>query len=182
MSGAHDHEQHGDHDRDGSRDQHERHDHDLDPLTFGADQLCFGCGPHNAIGLRMRFRREGDEVVTRFVAGPGYEGPPGILHGGLQATLIDELAAWTVVGLRQRMGFTTSLEVKLHRPVRLGIEIVGRGRILAHEGRRATIAASLEQLGATCVSGTVVYALPAVNAAERILGQRLPEAWKRFCR
>ena len=40
----------------------------------------------------------------------------------------------------------------------------------------------LEQLGVACVSGTVVYALPAVNAAERILGQRLPDAWKRFCR
>ncbi|MCC7536437.1 MAG: PaaI family thioesterase [Deltaproteobacteria bacterium] len=158
------------------------HDHDLDPLTFGPDQLCFGCGPQNAVGLRMRFRREGDEVVTRFTPGLGYEGPPGILHGGLQATLVDELAAWTVVGLRARMGFTTALEVKLHRPVRIGTEIVGRGRITHEQSRRVTIAVTLEQLGSACVAGTVTYALPAVHAAERILGQRLPDAWKRFCR
>lgn len=158
------------------------HAHDLDPLTFGAEQLCFGCGPHNAVGLRMRFRREGDLVVTRFTAGAGYEGPPGILHGGLQATLVDELAAWTVVGLRERMGFTTALEVKLQRPLRIGVEIIGRGRITHEESRRVTVAATLEQQGHVGVVGTVVYALPAVNAAERILGQRLPDAWKRFCR
>ena len=37
---------------------------ELDPYTFGKEQTCFGCGPHNPVGWRLRFRREGDEVVT----------------------------------------------------------------------------------------------------------------------
>ena len=36
---------------------------ELDPFTFGAEQRCFGCGPHNERGMRLRFRREGDEVA-----------------------------------------------------------------------------------------------------------------------
>lgn len=160
---------------------HPHDHHDLDPLTFGPDQLCFGCGPGNALGLRMRFRREADVVLTRFLPRPGHEGPPGILHGGLQATLVDELAAWTVVGLRGRMGFTTALEVKLLKPIRVDAEVLGRGWITAEATRSATIEVTLEQAGHVGVRGTVVYALPGVSAAQRILGRPLPESWRRFC-
>lgn len=153
----------------------------LDPYSFGAEQACFGCGPHNALGLKLRFEKSADEVWTTFVPPPGYEGPPGILHGGLQATLIDEVAAWTVVGLKARMGFTFSLNVRLSRPVRLGEPVVARGRIIAETERSVTVKASLEQGGRKCVTGQVVMSLLDQATAERALGQPLPHAWLRFC-
>ena len=79
----------------------------LDPYTFGETQTCFGCGPHNPHGLRLKFEREGDCVRTRFTLGAGYDGPPGILHGGLQAMIADEIAGWTLVGFKGRIGLTT---------------------------------------------------------------------------
>lgn len=155
---------------------------ELDPNTFGSSQACFGCGPNNPLGLRLRFVRDDDEVSTRFVPGEGYEGPPGIFHGGLQATLLDEIALWTLVGLHERMGFTFSLQVRLLRPVRIGVEVVARGRIETINERSATVRATLEQGDKRCASAQVTVSLPDVEAAEKVLGQALPEQWHRFCR
>lgn len=157
---------------------------ELDPYTFGAEQACFGCGPHNERGLKLRFTRQGDEVVTRFLpkADHGLEGPPGFLHGGLQATLADELAAWTLIGVRGRMGFTSTIDVRLLRPARIGIELVGHGMI-AHESERSTIVrVRFEQGGKTTLRGRVTYALPSAEQAERILGRAIPDLWRRFCK
>lgn len=152
----------------------------LDPLTFGPEQRCFGCGPHNTRGWRLRFEREGDVVSTRYLPTAGEEGPPGVFHGGLQATLVDELAGWTIVGLLGRMGFTTSMRVRYMRPVRIGEEIVARGRILSHEGRAVTVRATLEQRGKAACQATISYRLATAESAARTLGEPLPAQWQQF--
>lgn len=153
----------------------------LDPFTFG-DQRCFGCGPNHSGGLRMRFEREGDEVVTRFVPGDGYEGPPGIFHGGLQTTLADELGAWTLIGLRNRWGFTSAIDVRLLRPARIGLELVGRGRIVVERKELIIVGVIFKQQDKTTLRGRVTYTLTSPEDAAKILGFELPEAWKRFGR
>ncbi len=150
---------------------------DLDPLTFGPDQRCFGCGPHNDTGMGLRFAREGDAVVTTFTAKDGWEGPPGILHGGLQATLADEVGAWTLVGLRQRFGFTTSAHLRWLRPARMHLPIDARGTIVHENENGATVRVRLEQEGKSVLTGKLRYAFVTVAQAEKILGQALPEAW-----
>lgn len=161
----------------------EPHRHEpLDPLTFGPDQRCFGCGPNHARGLRMRFTREGDEVVTRFVGDEDQQGPPGILHGGLQTTLADELAAWTLIGLRGRMGFTAAMDVRLLRPARIGVELVGRGRITSEKGSIAVVTTIFQQGGKSTLRGRITYAIPTADDAEKILGRPMPPEWRRFAR
>lgn len=154
----------------------------LDPFLFGPEQRCFGCGPHNEHGLRMRFFREGDEVWSELAPRDGHEGPPGILHGGLQTTLLDEVAVWTLIGLRQKMGLTFSLQARLLRPVRMDQPVIARGRIEAEAERTATVRASLEQEGRRVAAAKVVLALLDEAGAERALGRPLPEAWRRFAR
>ena len=155
---------------------------DLDPNPFGPDQPCFGCSPDHPIGFHLRFARDGDEVVTRFTPGPQYQGPPGIMHGGLVTTLADEVAAWAVIGLLDRFGFTASIQVRLHRPVRIGVEVEGHGSILRHSSRTATIAVRLSQGGVDALTGEFTFAILDQAAAERLLGGPLPEAWRRFSR
>jgi uncharacterized protein (TIGR00369 family) len=152
----------------------------LDPYTFGPEQLCFGCGPHNDHGLRLHFERQGEEIVTRYRPRPGQEGPPGFLHGGLQATLADELAAWTIIGLRGRMGFTSSLDVRLLRPARMELELEGRGSILKEAGKITVVKVQFSQEGKKTLTGRVSYMIPTVEEAEKVLGRTLPEAWRRF--
>ncbi|MFO0723813.1 MAG: PaaI family thioesterase [Myxococcota bacterium] len=155
---------------------------ELDPYSFGPEQACFGCGPHNDHGLRLRFRRQGEEVTTIYRPRHGQEGPPGLLHGGLQMTLADELGAWTIVGLRGRLGLTTSMQVRLYRPVRLDLELEGRGRIHTESEGLVVVRVSFTQLGKTTLSGRVSYQVPTVEGAERTLGRALPDGWHRFCR
>jgi hypothetical protein len=54
-------------------------------------RYCFACGDANPIGLRLDdIRREGEEVHATLRPRPEYQGYPGVLHGGLSATALDE--------------------------------------------------------------------------------------------
>lgn len=154
----------------------------LDPDVFGPDSPCFGCAPAHPIGFQLRFERRGDEVLTRFVPGERYQGPPGIMHGGLVTTLADEIAAWALIGLLGRFGFTAALSAKLHRPVRIGAQVEGSGRIAASTPRIVKVEVALQQGGERAYSGDFTFALLDERGAERLLGGPLPEAWRRFAR
>ncbi len=114
-------------------------------------------------------------------ANPHQEGPPGIFHGGLQATVVDDLAGWTVVGLRERMGFTFTMNIRYLRPLRMGAEIIGTGRIIKESDAMVVVQTELHQNGDLGCSAKVVYALPDREGAEKVLGPRPPEL-VRFCR
>jgi acyl-coenzyme A thioesterase PaaI-like protein len=154
----------------------------LDPEVFGPDSPCFGCAPRHPIGFQLRFERDEASVVTRFLPSERFQGPPGLMHGGLVTTLGDEIAAWTVIGLKNRFGFTASLEARLLKPIRIGVEVVGRGRIASENARLVNLEVELEQEGQLAFRGKFAFALLDEKAAERLLGRPLPEAWKRFAR
>lgn len=52
-------------------------------ITQQSTNRCFGCGQENPIGLKLRFRREGDKVEAEFIPSDLYEGYLGYLHGGI---------------------------------------------------------------------------------------------------
>jgi uncharacterized protein (TIGR00369 family) len=155
---------------------------ELDPLTFGLGQPCFGCSQDHPVGFRLRFAREGDEVVTQFVPTERYQGPPGIMHGGLVTTLADEIGAWAIIGLLEKFGFTAHVQVKLKKPVRIGVPLEGRGRIVRETSRIVHAGVRLVQEGVDVCTGEISFVLMDQTGAERMLGGPLPEAWKRFCR
>lgn len=152
----------------------------LDPYTFGETQTCFGCGPHNPVGLRLRFEREGELVRTRFTLGEGYDGPPGILHGGLQAMIADELAGWTLVGLKGRIGLTTSMQVRYIQSLRLGQEIVGEGRIVSESDAIMTVSVVLSQGDRKGCAVRASFAMADVAKMQEVLQGPLPEGWDKF--
>ena len=149
---------------------------------FGASQPCFGCAPDHPIGFRLAFERDGDGIVTRFVPGQNHQGPPGIMHGGLVTTLADEIAAWTLVVLLGKFGFTAAIDAKISRPVRIGQELVGRGRIVKASRRVVRVGVDLEQAQASCFTGELTFVLLDRGAAEKLIGGPLPESWTQFCR
>ena len=155
---------------------------ELDPHVFGEGQPCFGCSQDHPFGFRLRFAREGDEIVTTFTPTDRHQGPPGIMHGGLVTTLADEIAAWTLIGLRERFGFTAALEGRLARAVRVGVPVEGRGRIVSDTSRIADVETRLVQSGAQCFQGKFKFVLLDRAGAERLLGGPLPEAWAKFAR
>lgn len=154
----------------------------LDPLTFGVEQPCFGCRPDHPTGLRLAFFREGDAVVTELVPHDLQQGPPGVMHGGLVTAVADELAAWTVIGLRERFGFTAAIEARLKKPVRVGTVLRGTGRVASDSSRLVKVDVVLEQEGEAVFTGLFTFALLDRRAAEKLLGRALPEHWAPFAR
>jgi uncharacterized protein (TIGR00369 family) len=154
----------------------------LDPDTFGPDSPCFGCAPHHPIGFHLRFERDEDSVVTRFVPEDRYQGPPGVMHGGLVTAFADELAAWTIIGLSERMGFTAALDARFLKPVRIGVQVEGRGRIVKPGARVVDVAVTLHQEGELAYRAKLTFAVLDARGAERVMGSALPDAWRRFAR
>lgn len=154
----------------------------LDGRLFGPGQPCFGCGPDHPHGFRLAFTREGDEVATTFVPGPEHQGPPGIMHGGLVATLADEVAAWAVIAILEKFGFTGSFGGTLARPVRIGRPVTARGWIKKAGTRVVEVSVRLVQDDVEAFTGDFRFVLLDRAGAERILEGPIPEAWESFCR
>jgi hypothetical protein len=63
----------------------------LDWLNDNSEyQQCFVCGQRNPCGLRLRFRQDGARVVADFTGDVAHQGFPGVLHGGVLASILDE--------------------------------------------------------------------------------------------
>ena len=66
----------------------------------------------------MEFFEDGDYIVSYWHPRPEFQGWRDTLHGGIQATLADEIASWVVFRKFQTGGVTSRMEVKYHKPVR----------------------------------------------------------------
>ena len=65
---------------------------------YAPEGQCFGCGPKNELGLRIRSFEAGDgTVVAEWIPRPEHEAFDGHLNGGILATLIDCHSNWTAI-------------------------------------------------------------------------------------
>ena len=78
---------------------------------------CFGCDPRSEQGLRMEFYEDGDRIVSRWKPRPEFQGCVDTLHGGIQATLADEISSWVVFRKFQTSGVTSRMEVRYLKPI-----------------------------------------------------------------
>ena len=123
--------------------------------------ICFGCGPSNEKGLRIRSFVEGGEVVARWQGEPHHDAFPGVLSGGIIGTLLDchsnWTAAWHLMNLHglavPPSTVTAEFHVKLLRPTSSAGTVTLRAVPAEANGDRAVIEATLEATGkltATC--------------------------------
>lgn len=98
-------------------------------------QRCFACGDRDD-GLRLTITvGTGVDVVGRLVFGSPHEGSPGIAHGGLLATAVDETMSGLFTILRTKM-VTGSLQVTYRAPVPVGSELFLSARMVGQLGRQ----------------------------------------------
>lgn len=81
------------------------------------DYNCFACSPRNDNGLKMRFFHDGDDIVCKWEPQKRFEGWTGIIHGGIQATLIDETGEWYVFTKIGRSAVTLNLDIRYKKPL-----------------------------------------------------------------
>jgi acyl-coenzyme A thioesterase PaaI-like protein len=133
---------------------------------YAPDNACFGCGPANEKGLRIKSRVEGDEVVADWRPEPHHQAFPGVLNGGICGALLDCHSNWTAAWeLMKKAGaatppctVTADFHVVLKRPTPMDQPLRLRARVVDSQADRAVVEATLEAGGkvtATC-RGTFV--------------------------
>ena len=131
---------------------------------------CFGCSPQNPIGLQLEFWQDENGVMAKWLPRKSLEGFVNTLHGGIQATLLDEIASWAVQTQCKTVGVTSSMEISYRRPVLISEGEISLRATIREAGSRMAVVDTelLGNDGKLCASAVVKYFLfnPEKAAAE----------------
>lgn len=99
---------------------------------------CFVCGVDNAFGLKSRFyATENNELIAVFHPLNEHQSYPNVIHGGISATILDEVIGRAIMMTTDSntFGVTIELKVRYKKPVPLDSELKAIGRIINDRGR-----------------------------------------------
>ncbi len=99
-------------------------------------QSCFVCGESNPIGFNLRSETDGRIVRMHFVPKHEHVGFAGIVHGGLIATLLDEVMVWACAVQTRRFAFCAELNVRYLEPLRPGERTVLTAELISNRRDR----------------------------------------------
>ena len=133
---------------------------------FAPDGRCFGCGPTNEHGLRIRSFEAGDgTVVTEWQPRREHEAFDGYVNGGIIGTLIDCHSNWTAIAaLLERSGateapstVTAEYAVRFRRPTPSDrpLRLVGRAVDVGED--QATVETTVEVDGDVTATGRATF-------------------------
>lgn len=106
---------------------------------------CFVCGVNNPFGLKLKFYDAGfGKVVCKHTVPEHYNGYPGVVHGGIVASMLDEaLARAFMSGDPQRFMYTAKLTTRYRMPVPTGKPLRLEGEVVKDRGRLGEARAKL---------------------------------------
>ena len=133
--------------------------------TYAPHNACFGCGPANPQGLRVRSFPEGDRVIAAWQPSAHHEAFPGVLSGGIIGTLLDCHSNWTAAWHLMRQAgaatppctVTAEYAVTLKRPTPSEGPVHLEARVIESTDRRAVVEAQLSVGGEVCATCRGVF-------------------------
>lgn len=97
---------------------------------------CFGCGGGQAHGLHLEARAgQGVTVIAEFTVQSAHQGAPGLAHGGILASALDETLG-SLNWLLRTIAVTGRLETEFVRPVPVGVTLHLAAEVTAVAGRK----------------------------------------------
>ena len=133
---------------------------------YAPEGRCFGCGPKNERGLRIRSFVAGDGIVVADWQPKGeHEAFDGFVNGGILGTLIDCHSNWTAVAaLLERSGsdeapstVTAEYAVRFRRPTPSERPLRLTGRAVEVGEDRATVETAVEVDGVVTATGRATF-------------------------
>ncbi|KAG0083190.1 hypothetical protein BGZ93_010844 [Podila epicladia] len=120
--------------------------------------------------------KDESQVVSVLHVGTSLCGHRGITHGGLLATLLDEITAMTAIpNLPGKTGFTANLNVNYRHPCIADQFIIAHSEVTSIEGRKAFVKASLKTIDGTLLAdATALFIAPKIPIAS--LTEQLTQA------
>lgn len=126
---------------------------------------CFVCGDSNASGLQLRFETDGRVVQARFLPRPEHIGFKATVHGGLIATVLDEIMVWACAVATRRFAWCAELNVRFVSPLRPGEEALAVAELTVNRRDKIFEAtAELRNAGGTVFASATGKYLPIKNA------------------
>ncbi|HZL33567.1 MAG TPA: PaaI family thioesterase [Verrucomicrobiae bacterium] len=118
---------------------------------------CFACGELNEHGLQLKLHLEERRSWTEFVLDDRFEGWRGVTHGGIIATVLDEVMAWALVA-EDNWGVTARMTIDFKRPVPVGTSVRAEGWIVHNRRRLVDTAGQIVDANGTLLaSAEAVY-------------------------
>ena len=102
---------------------------------FVDNDFCFACGTKNPLGLHLSFVQEDDQLCTRVCGKPHWQGWDGVMHGGIQATIFDDLMSNHLFRVERVWAVTVEISTRFRRPVLLGPELLFTSRVERRSGK-----------------------------------------------
>lgn len=134
--------------------------------TYAPNSACFGCGPKNEKGLRIKSFPADSEVVCDWTPSPYHASFAGAVSGGIVSTLLDCHCNWTAAyalmvegGLARPPGTVTAeYSIRFLKPTPVEGVLRLRAKPSAIQGSRVSVEGSVESSGAVTASmkGTFV--------------------------
>ncbi|HDZ41158.1 MAG TPA: PaaI family thioesterase [Bacteroidetes bacterium] len=133
---------------------------------------CFGCSKSNPIGLKLEFEEDDDYVTAAWEPEEYYQGYINVLHGGIIATMLDEVGAWCVTVKTGTAGVTSELRVRYLKPVFMNNgRILLKARIVKTEGRIVYLKCDLSDgNGKICAEADTIFFTYPEEVAKRKFG------------
>jgi hypothetical protein len=134
--------------------------------AYAPSSVCFGCGPKNEQGLRIRsFAESDDACVCHWRPQPHHLAFPGVLNGGICGTLLDCHSNWTAAWHLMRRAaapvlpctVTAEFAVRLRRPTPVDVDLILRSKVALWEPDRVSIEATIEAQGKVTASCLGVF-------------------------
>lgn len=136
---------------------------------------CYGCGSLNEHGLQIKSFWTGDEVVCAWRPRKEHIGHPGVLYGGLIASVVDCHCIWTAAAYAYRRAgramdgaldyafVTAALRIDYRKPVPIEQAIELRARETEFSGRKSRVRCIVSSRGVVCAEAEVVAVLVAAG-------------------
>jgi acyl-coenzyme A thioesterase PaaI-like protein len=132
---------------------------------YAPNSICFGCGPANKEGLRIRSFPIENGLQMEFQTTEAHQAFPGMINGGIIGTLLDCHGNWTaalaIMSSRDEehppCTVTARYTVKLRRPTPHGVPLQVTSQVDSVEGDRAEISMTLTADGEVCAYGDGLF-------------------------
>ncbi|MBY9005123.1 MAG: PaaI family thioesterase [Candidatus Lokiarchaeota archaeon] len=114
---------------------------DLDKLNYINNTWlgnCFACSSTNHRGLNMKFFYDKEGISSYINLHKDFCGFEGIAHGGIIATILDEIGAWTIFALLKKIAVTQESNIKFLKPVFTNHMLKVEGRITEEHNSNIT--------------------------------------------
>lgn len=128
---------------------------------------CFGCGPANEQGLRIKSFATDEGVTGSFTPSPQHNNGLGVLNGGIVATLLDCHGGAAVMwhdfietGEHGRIWVTAGLDIRYRRPTPLDSEVALAAEILSVEDTEMVVRSKILHEGKVCAIGEARWVKP----------------------